>query len=110
MGILAGKLGSSVIKTYEEKWEVASVEQFDAEDLAIIDYAVAQKSGWGISVKFHCKTGGFFFIPVSKAETSINIGDMVDPSKLWIQELHMYGKDPIVRCQYSKVIEHKADA
>lgn len=83
MGLLAKKN----FKTYLNTWEEVSRESFDSDDMAIVESAEVVASNYGISAKLVYISGEVVFIPLSRDNQDMGIGQTIDLSKCFLVTL-----------------------
>ena len=87
------------LRTYNGKWNVASKEAFDANDIASIQSNEVVPSEYGLSVKLNRVGGQASFIPVSNTSREVTVGESVDLSKCFIITLSRSGDNDIYRIE-----------
>lgn len=94
------------LKKYGGSWKIESVLKFDDEDLSLIEKGVVVKSTYGISLKMYLRAGGSYYIPIDDRDTTYQIDDVVDLSKVRCKYLVKEGETPILRVVFSDVEGH----
>lgn len=86
-------------RLYHEGWSPVSCEKLGDEDLKVIESATIVESNYGLSCRFHLKTGGFIYSPCANTSsfTTKDIDKPVDVSKLYWLELAAVGQKNIVK-------------
>lgn len=86
----------SGLPSYAGKWQVKSVNEFSAEDKALVSRATVVNSQYGLSVCFMMKAGNMHFIPVDQ-NSNVNAGDEVNLDSAKIVTLGKQGESDIQR-------------
>lgn len=94
----------STLNVYGGKYEVVSTSKLDQDELATCAKVVVENHPLQDSPEvprptmcFYRAGGTTVFVPVSRDSTTLNIGDLVDPSSIELIQLAKEGSSTIVR-------------
>lgn len=93
MGIL------NALRLYRGKWQVKSIEKFDANDAADVKSAVVVPSEFGLSVCMTLKSGGTKYLPVSNTSRALAQGEEINVAECNVVTLEREGDDDIHRIE-----------
>lgn len=93
MGIL------NALRLYRGKWQVKSVDKFDANDAADVASAKVVPSEFGQSVCMTLKSGGTKYIPVSNTSRALANGEEINVADANIVTLGREGDNDIYRME-----------
>ena len=93
MGIL------NALRLYRGKWQVKSVDKFDAADAANVSKAEVVPSDFGQSVCMTLKSGGTKYLPVSNTSRALADGEQVNVAECNVVTLGREGDDDIYRIE-----------
>jgi hypothetical protein len=93
MGIL------NALRLYRGKWQVKSIDKFDANDAADVKSAVVVPSEFGQSVCMTLKSGGTKYLPLSNTSRAVANGEEIDVTKTNVVTLGREGDEDIHRIE-----------
>lgn len=92
------------LRTYAGSWNEVSREKLSTSEVKSISNIeiVEKEQEWGTSVSmcFHMLGGGRKYVPLSR-DSSLEVGDSVNPKSVEIITLEKDGEDPIYRADGS---------
>lgn len=89
----------NALRLYRGKWQVKSVEKFDANDAANVEKAEVVPSDYGQSVCMTLKSGGTKYLPVSNTSRALADGEQVNVAECNVVTLGREGDDDIYRIE-----------
>lgn len=89
----------SGIKTYGGKWSVKESRNFTDEETKMVTKIEVVDSDYGLSACFTMTSGVCAYIPMSN-DASVNVGDILEPSKCTVLTLEKVGEQDINRIKY----------
>lgn len=93
MGIL------DALRLYRGKWQVKSVDKFDANEAATIQSATVVPSEFGQSVCMTLKSGGSKYMPLSNTSRAVANGEEINVAECNVVTLGREGDDDIHRIE-----------
>ena len=87
------------LRLYRGKWQVKSVDQFNADDAANVKSATVVPSEFGQSVCMTLKSGGAKYMPLSNTSRAVANGEQIDVAKTNVVTLGREGDDDIYRIE-----------
>ena len=93
MGIL------NALRLYRGKWQVKSVDKFDAEDAANVSSATVVPSEFGQSVCMTLKSGGSKYMPLSNTSRAVANGEEINVADCNVVTLGREGDEDIHRLE-----------
>lgn len=93
MGIL------NALRLYRGKWQVKSVDAFDANDAAAVSSAKVVPSEFGQSVCMTLKTGGQKYMPLSNTSRAVANGEEINLAECNVVTLEREGDEDIHRLE-----------
>ena len=93
MGIL------NALRLYRGKWQVKSIDKFDANDAADVKSAVVVPSEFGQSVCMTLKSGGTKYLPLSNTSRAVANGEEIDVAQTNVVTLGREGDEDIHRIE-----------
>jgi hypothetical protein len=89
----------NALRLYRGKWQVKSIDKFDAADAADVKSAVVVPSDFGQSVCMTLKSGGARYLPVSNTSRALADGEQVNVAECNVVTLGREGDDDIYRIE-----------
>lgn len=89
----------NALRLYRGKWQVKSVEKFDANDAADVAKAEVVPSDFGQSVCMTLKSGGTKYLPVSNTSRALADGEQVNVAECNVVTLGREGDNDIYRIE-----------
>lgn len=86
----------NALRVYAGKWNEKEVNNFQAEEIALVDRTEVVESQYGLSVCFFLKAGGQSYIPLDQ-NSAAAIGDSVDLTTAKLVTLQKQGEKDIYR-------------
>lgn len=93
MGIL------NALRLYRGKWQVKSIDKFDANDAADVAKATVVPSEFGQSVCMTLKSGGSKYLPLSNTSRAVANGEEINVAECNVVTLGREGDDDIMRIE-----------
>ena len=93
MGIL------NALRLYRGKWQVKSIEKFDANDAADVKSAVVVPSEFGQSVCMTLRSGGSKYLPLSNTSRAVANGEEINVADCNVVTLSREGDEDIHRIE-----------
>lgn len=87
------------LRLYRGKWNVKSVDKFDAAEAASISSAVVVPSDFGQSVCMTLKSGGSRYMPLSNTSRAVANGEEINVADCNVVTLGREGDDDIYRIE-----------
>ena len=89
----------NALRLYRGKWEVKSVDKFDAADAADVASAKIVPSEFGQSVCMTLKSGGTKYMPVSNTSRALANGEEINVADTNVVTLGREGDNDIYRME-----------
>lgn len=86
----------NALRVYAGKWNEKAVNDFQPEEIALVDKTEVVESQFGLSVCFFLKAGGQSYIPLDQ-NSAAAIGDSVDLTTAKLVTLQKQGEKDIYR-------------